>query len=81
MLPLDDELLLLIPTQSVQRVGQLTYVQVAVDGALSRRSVQLGRRFQDQVEVLSGLKAGEQVWTPGSSVKEPLDDELIQGRI
>lgn len=61
MLPLEDEQLLLIPKAAVGRVGQLTFVHVAKDGHLSRRSVQLGREFEDRVDVLSGLQAGEQV--------------------
>jgi len=66
MLPLEDEQLLLIPTNTIQRVGQLTFVQVRSEGFLARRSVQLGRTFQDQIEILSGLKAGEQVLIPAT---------------
>lgn len=61
LLPLEDEQLLLVPKLAVGRVGQLTFVQVASDGRISRRSVQLGREFNDQVEILSGLQAGEQI--------------------
>ena len=61
MLPLEDEQLVLVPKTTIGRVGQLTFVQVAMDGHLSRRSVQLGRDFNEQVEVLSGLQTGEQV--------------------
>ncbi len=61
LLPLDDEKLLLVPSSSVQRVGQLTMVQVVKDGTIMRRSIQLGRTFGDKVEVLAGLKAGEVV--------------------
>lgn len=61
LLPLEDEQLLLVPKVAIERVGQLTMVQVVVDEALSRRNVQLGRSFGDQVEVLSGLTVGEQV--------------------
>jgi len=64
MLPLEDEQLLLAPANAIQRVGQLTFVQVASNGFLSRRSVQLGRSFKDQIEILSGLAAGEQVLIP-----------------
>jgi RND family efflux transporter MFP subunit len=69
MLPLEDEQLLLIPAETIQRVGQLTFVQVRTDGHLARRSVQLGRKFKDQIEILSGLKAGEQVLLPSSLAK------------
>jgi RND family efflux transporter MFP subunit len=70
MLPLDDERLLLIPTVTIQRVGQLTFVQVlTVDGSLARRSIQIGRTFSDQSEILSGLKAGERVMIPALAKK------------
>ena len=69
MLPLEDERLLLIPIETIQRVGQLTFVQVLTEGGLARRSVQVGRDFKDQVEILTGLKAGEQVMIPTSVAK------------
>ncbi len=61
MLPLDDEKILLIPSSAVQRVGQLTMVDVVKDDVLQRRSIQLGRSFGANVEVLSGVKEGERV--------------------
>ncbi len=61
MLPLEDEQLLLIPKSAIQRVGQLTMVQVSEHGTLARRSVQLGRTFGKRIEVLAGLSVGEQV--------------------
>lgn len=69
LLPLEDEQLLLIPAESIQRVGQLTFVQVLFEGSLARRSVQLGRHFKDQIEILSGLRAGEQVLVPALTEK------------
>jgi membrane fusion protein (multidrug efflux system) len=66
LIPLDPEAVVLIPRQAVRRVGQLDLVDVAEDGVLKRRAVQLGRRFGDRVEVLSGLQAGEQVALSGS---------------
>ena len=69
MLPLEDELLLLVPAETIQRVGQLTFVQVLTEVGLARRSVQVGRDFKDQVEILSGLKPGEQVLIPASVAK------------
>ena len=69
MLPLEDEQLLLVQADTIQRVGQLTFVQVVTDGKLARRSVQLGRNFKDQIEILSGLKAGEQVLIPATIEK------------
>jgi RND family efflux transporter MFP subunit len=69
LIPLDEQEVLVIPQTAVRRVGQLDIVEVAeapsvpAGGAevLRRRVVQLGRQFGDQVEVLSGLRAGENV--------------------
>jgi hypothetical protein len=36
-------------------------VNVAQDGHMERRNVQIGREVNGEVEVLSGLRAGEQV--------------------
>lgn len=60
-IPLDDESLLAVPAAAVRAVGQLSLVEVARDGQVERRSVQLGRRMDDDWEVLSGLRAGELV--------------------
>lgn len=70
LIPLGEEEVLVIPRAAVRRVGQLTIVDVAVADAatgtrrLVRRVVQLGRTFGEDVEVLSGLRAGEQVALP-----------------
>ena len=68
LIPLDDEEVLLIPRQAVRHIGQLDVVDVAEAAGdqrvLRRRSVQLGRGFDEDVEVLAGLKAGEQVALP-----------------
>ncbi|MEQ8787822.1 MAG: efflux RND transporter periplasmic adaptor subunit [Pirellulaceae bacterium] len=61
MLPLEDEELIVVPAAAVRRVGQLTMVDVAEDGSRQRRHVQLGRRIDDDYEVLSGLRPGEKV--------------------
>lgn len=68
MIPLDDQQVLVIPSEAVRRIGQLNVVQVAGDDRLQRRAVQLGRTFGDDVEVLAGLSAGEQV------AVEPVDN-------
>jgi len=64
LIPLDEEQVLVIPRQAVQSVGQLDLVNVATDGAVSRRAVRLGRTIGQDVEVLSGLREGEQVQVP-----------------
>lgn len=61
LLPLENEEVLLIPKAAVHRVGQLTFVKALNDERWLRRSIQLGREFQDQIEVLSGLREGEQI--------------------
>ncbi len=61
LIPLDDQEVLVIPQSAVRRVGQLTVVDVVNGGELRRRSVQLGRRFGQDVQVLSGLGEGERV--------------------
>jgi hypothetical protein len=58
-LPLGTEEAILVPKDSILRIGQLSMVQVAQGGKMVRRNVQLGREFQDQVQVLAGLRMGE----------------------
>jgi RND family efflux transporter MFP subunit len=64
LIPLEEEQVLVIPRQAVQSVGQLDLVDVATDGAISRRAVRLGRTIGEDVEVLSGLREGEMVQVP-----------------
>lgn len=64
LLPLEDEQIVIIPAAAVRRVGQLTLVDVRSDNGLIRRNVQIGRRFGDDIEILSGLRPGEQVLLP-----------------
>lgn len=61
LIPLDDELILVVPRSAARRVGQLDMVDVADGAVLRRRVVQLGRDFDGEVEVLSGLREGERV--------------------
>jgi RND family efflux transporter MFP subunit len=63
-LPLGETRGILIPQIAVHRVGQLSMVQVVVNGAGQLRQVKLGRELDGQVEVLAGLKAGEQILLP-----------------
>lgn len=67
LIPLGEEDVLVIPRQAVREVGQLELVNVAEDGRIGRRTIRTGRTFGDEVEVLSGLREGEQVVLP----KEP----------
>lgn len=52
---------IVIPTAAVQVVGQLETVRVLEHGTVRVRNVKTGRRLDDKVEILSGLKAGEEV--------------------
>jgi len=68
LIPLDEEQVLVIPRQAVQSVGQLHLVNMATPGVFSRRSVRLGRTIGEDVEVLSGLREGEEVQVPANQV-------------
>lgn len=62
-IPLDPRRFLCLNLQAVQRIGQLTYVDVVHDdNTLERRMVKLGREgMPGRVEVLSGLEPNELV--------------------
>ena len=64
LIPLAEEQVLVIPGQAVRQVGQLELVDVVEDGRVTRRSIRVGRTLGDDVEVLSGLREGEQVVVP-----------------
>ncbi len=61
LLPMKPEPVLALPASAVVRAGQLTMVDVVRDGRVERRTVQLGRSYGNQLEVLSGLTPGETV--------------------
>lgn len=61
LIPLGEEDVLVMPAGGVRRIGQLDVVDVADAGLTRRRTVQLGRTFGSSIEVLAGLRAGEQV--------------------
>lgn len=60
-IPIGEESVLLIPHDAIHTIGQLECVDVAVEGRRERRAVRLGRTLDGQVEVLSGLVAGEKI--------------------
>jgi membrane fusion protein (multidrug efflux system) len=70
LIPLDEDAVLVVPRAAVRRVGQLDLINVAEQGAVQRRAVQLGRTFGDHIEVLSGLREGEQVVSAHSAPHE-----------
>ncbi|HVB80292.1 MAG TPA: efflux RND transporter periplasmic adaptor subunit [Candidatus Binataceae bacterium] len=56
-----SQMVLTVPRDAIQEVGQLETARVIADGRITTRIVSLGRRFGDRVEVLAGLRAGERV--------------------
>lgn len=56
---------LLIPAGVVRRVGQLETVKVVEDGRVRVRHIRTGAAHGEQVEVLSGLTAGEKLVIEG----------------
>jgi RND family efflux transporter MFP subunit len=75
LIPLQEEHVLVIPRQAVRSVGQLELVEAVVDGHLSRRAIRTGRSFAGEVEVLSGLRDGEEVALPEPSPPAPSSQE------
>jgi multidrug efflux pump subunit AcrA (membrane-fusion protein) len=55
---------LLIPVQAVRRIGQLEIVTVLDGGKQLIRHVRTGKAQDGQVEIQSGLNAGETVLLP-----------------
>ena len=56
---------LVVPVKAIRKVGQLNLVEVLdPEGYPHRRFVTLGRRHEGVVDVLSGLKRGEEVVIP-----------------
>ncbi len=60
-LPVDKEEMLLIPQDSVRRIGQLPTVQLLREEEVRSRHVRLGREINGYVEVLSGLEPGDRI--------------------
>ena len=52
---------ILVPSSAVYRIGQLELVQLVTDDRVIRRLVKTGPRFGDQIEILSGLSAGDTI--------------------
>ena len=59
----DQHETLLIPASAVQHIGQLEVVKVLTEGRQVMRHIRTAKTFGDQVEVISGLHAGETVIT------------------
>lgn len=61
LIPMQTEEMAVVPASALIHAGQLTMVDVVEQGQLQRRTIQIGRPFHDQFEVLSGLAPGERV--------------------
>ena len=59
----DQHETLLIPVSAVQHIGQLEVVKVLSEGRPVMRHIRTAKTFGDQIEVISGLHAGETVIT------------------
>lgn len=64
MFPSGSLTLLTVPAGAVAESGQLQSVLVAENGVARTRLISAGQKMKDQVEVLSGLSAGERVIFP-----------------
>jgi hypothetical protein len=83
VIPLDPVELLVIPQSAVTRVGQLDTVIVVEGSGTERRTVQLGRNLvvdkREMVQVLSGLREGEQVADTGPASSAPTAERKATG--
>ena len=61
------ETVLVVPAAAVTRIGQLESVRLVVDGQVRLRHVRTGKRFGDEVEILSGLNEGDTVRIAGAT--------------
>ncbi len=59
-----DRTLLAVPAAAVTERGQLQSVVVVVNGVARTRLIATGQKFNDRIEVLSGLSAGEKIVFP-----------------
>lgn len=73
VIPLDEEQVLVIPREAVKNVGQLELVDVVENGQVIRRAIRCGRVIDGNMEVLSGLREGEQVTLPAISAAKRED--------
>jgi membrane fusion protein (multidrug efflux system) len=62
----DERDTLIIPEQALTPEAERQYVFVVADGKAQRREVRIGSRRPGSVEVLAGLRAGEQVVVEGT---------------
>ncbi|OGP83792.1 MAG: hypothetical protein A2Y95_12520 [Deltaproteobacteria bacterium RBG_13_65_10] len=63
--PCERRLALLVPAAAIMRSGQVQQVRVVQHGEARTRNVQTGKAYGESVEVLAGLREGEQVMVGG----------------
>jgi RND family efflux transporter MFP subunit len=73
LIPVGEAAALRVPASAVVQRGQMELLFVAVNQQAQLRLVKTGKRLGSEVEVLSGLSAGEQVVVEGAA-------ELIDGQ-
>lgn len=66
-LPVGQTSALRVPAAAVVRRGQMEMVFVASDGHAQLRLVKTGKRIGDEVEVVSGVSAGEEIVTENAA--------------
>jgi RND family efflux transporter MFP subunit len=63
--PIGTRRVLVVPQTAIQYVGQLSIVDISLDGRRRMQAIQTGRKIGSDREVLSGLQAGQRVWMAG----------------
>jgi RND family efflux transporter MFP subunit len=66
--PLGTASAIWVPTAAVIQRGQMELVFVLAGGQAQLRLVKTGNRIGDEIELVSGLNAGEQIVTAGAAV-------------
>ncbi|HEX5045065.1 MAG TPA: efflux RND transporter periplasmic adaptor subunit [Candidatus Polarisedimenticolaceae bacterium] len=77
-LPVGETTALRVPASAVVQRGQMEIVFVVEDGKARLRLVRTGRRFGDEVELVSGMEGGETLVVEGGSLL--LDGQPLQIR-
>jgi len=68
-----------VPKRAIVRQGDKAYVFVVKGGSVERREVQLGMDGGERIEVISGLKSGEQVVVKGQAyLKEGQEINVVK---
>nr|PZN08212.1 MAG: hypothetical protein DIU64_10915 [Caldicoprobacter oshimai] len=68
-----------VPKRAIVRQGDKAYVFVIKGGSVERREVQVGMDDGERIEVISGLKSGEQVVVKGQAyLKEGQEVDIVK---